>query len=356
MIASPPGILPDHAIRDLAARGAIRVAAPFDADQVQPASLDLRLGAKAWRIRASFLPGPQHLVADRLSSLVLHEIDLTAGAVLETGCVYLVELMESLTLDADLSATTNPKSSTGRIDVFTRVICDRGPAFDAVPAGYHGPLYAEVSPQTFPILARKGSRLSQIRFRRGKAELSMEDLTRLQATERLVATPDPIIGPNGIGVSIDLKGDPATGLVGYRAKRHTALVDVDKRAACAIADFWEPIHAHPKGELILDPDEFYILVSKEALCVPPNYAAEMVPFDPGVGEFRVHYAGFFDPVSAIAPQGVVAREACWKCARARCPSSWSMARSSHASFMSICAPSLTSFMDRSRPPIIRHRA
>lgn len=289
------GILPGHAIEALAARGAIRIARPFDADQVQPASLDLRLGAVAWRIRASFLPGPGVSVAQRLDQLALHQLDLSKGEVLETGCVYLVELQEALALPPDIAASANPKSSTGRLDVFTRVIADRARAFDVIPAGYDGPLYLEISPRTFPILVREGSRLSQIRFRRGDARLDEVALGALNRRERLVDGVHADVAGGGIAVSVDLSGEGFGGLLGFRAKRHTGLIDVDARAACDVEDYWEPLGTRGRRELILDPDAFYILASKEAVHVPPDHAAEMVPFDPLVGEFRVHYAGFFDP-------------------------------------------------------------
>ena len=288
------GILPDQDIAALFESGALKTPRALDKDQVQPASLDLRLGEKAWRVRASFLPGPNHSVADKLDRLKLHEIDLTAGAVLETGCVYIVPLLETLALPSDISASANPKSSTGRLDIFTRVMTDHGAEFDKIAAGYHGPLYLEVSPRTFPIVARTGSRLSQIRFRTGHAVLSETELHDLHDAETLVATDPPNISWGGIALSIDLAGDE-NGLVGYRGKHHTGLVDVDKRAAHDVFDFWEPLYNRGAGELVLDPDEFYILVSQEAVHVPPLYAAEMTPFDPLVGEFRVHYAGFFDP-------------------------------------------------------------
>ncbi|MFC3726756.1 2'-deoxycytidine 5'-triphosphate deaminase [Neoaquamicrobium sediminum] len=288
------GILPDRDIAALFDARALASAGPLDADQIQPASLDLRLGAKAYRVRASFLPGPASTVAEKLERLKLHEIDLTAGAVLETGCVYIVPLQESLALPADVSASANPKSSTGRLDIFTRVMADYGQEFDKIPAGYSGPLFIEVSPRTFPIVVRAGSRLSQIRFRKGLALLSEAELQGLHVRETLVAAEEPNISGGGIALSIDLRGD-ADGLIGYRGKHHTAVVDVDKRAAQDLHDFWEPLFARGRNELILDPDEFYILVSREAVHVPPDHAAEMTPFDPLVGEFRVHYAGFFDP-------------------------------------------------------------
>lgn len=288
------GILPGHDIAGLFASGALASRRPLDADQIQPASLDLRLGEKAYRVRASFLPGPNSLVSAKLDRLKLHEIDLSQGAVLETGCVYIVPLLETLKLPASISASANPKSSTGRLDIFTRVMTDHGQEFDKIPAGYSGPLYLEVSPRTFPIIARIGSRLSQIRFRTGNAILSETELQELHAAERLIAAEPPNISGGGIAMSIDLRGDEK-GLIGYRGKHHTAVVDVDQRGAHDIVDFWEPLYNHGRPELILDPDEFYILVSQEAVHVPPLHAAEMTPFDPLVGEFRVHYAGFFDP-------------------------------------------------------------
>jgi dCTP deaminase len=302
---SEKGILPDRRIAALAEAGGIVITRPFAADQIQPASLDLRLGAIAYRVRASFLPGPGSTVARRIAELKLHEFALTDGAVLETGCVYIVPLIESLNLPADISAVTNPKSSTGRLDVFTRVIADETRGFDRVEGGYRGPLYAEISPKTFPVLVREGSRLSQIRFRHGDAVLGGEALRALHARERLVDRAEAVMG-EGVAVSVDLSGSGAgngAAIVGYRAKRHTAVIEVERRAAYEVADFWEPIPARADRSLILDPDEFYILASTEAVQVPPDYAAEMVPFDPLVGEFRVHYAGFFDPGFGYAGAG-----------------------------------------------------
>ncbi len=288
------GILADGAINKLYGDGKLLAARELDGDQIQPASLDLRLGTKAYRIRASFLPGRGNKVTTKLDRFKLHELDLREGAILETGCVYLVPLLESLALPQDIEASANPKSSTGRLDIFTRVIVDGSQAFDRIPAGYNGPLYLEISPSTFPVVVRTGSRLSQIRFRKGSSVLDDDALLALHKAETLVATSEPNIHNGGIGLSIDLTGDE-NGLVGYRGKRHTGLIDVDKKAAHVVLDFWEPIHNRGSGDLVLDPDEFYILVSQEAVHVPPKYAAEMVPFDPLVGEFRVHYAGFFDP-------------------------------------------------------------
>jgi dCTP deaminase len=286
------GISPAQSIRDLIAREAIRLERPLLDRQIQPASLDLRLGTCAYRVRASFLPGPGQSVRQRLGDVLMHEFSLEEGAVLETGCVYLVPLLESLRLPGDVMAATNPKSSTGRLDVFTRVIADGVRGFDTVPAGYEGTLWAEISPRTFPVLVRTGSRLSQIRFRSGEAGLDLAEMTALQTAERLVDTDQPDLR-NGISVTVDLSG-PDRGRVGYRAKRHTAVIDVDRVGGYDVEDYWEPVTAKNR-QLVLDPGEFYILASREAVHVPPAYAAEMVPFDPLVGEFRVHYAGFFDP-------------------------------------------------------------
>jgi len=309
---SQTGIINDRGVRSMFAAGEVTSARALDDDQIQPASLDLRLGNHAWRVRASFLPGKDALVSDKLERFALHKIDLTGGAVLETGCVYIVPLLEALALPQVVSASTNPKSSTGRLDIFTRVISDHAGQFDMIPAGYEGPLYLEISPRTFPIVVRTGSRLSQIRFRMGQPTLSETELADLHAAEGLVGAggeaSEALIDNRGIAMSIDLTGDDK-GLVGYRGKRHTGVVDVDKRGACEVLDYWEPIFNRGSRDIVLDPDEFYILVSREAVHVPPNTAAEMVPFDPLVGEFRVHYAGFFDPGFGHAAAGGVGSRA-----------------------------------------------
>ncbi len=299
--AARDGILPCQAIQQMLERGEIIAEVPPVEGQVQPASLDLRLGAKAYRVRASFLPGPGARVADKLEALQLHIIDLQTSAVLETGCVYVVPVLESVALPPEISAAANPKSSTGRLDVFTRVIADGVASFDQVPAGYKGALFAEICPQTFPIVVRQGSRLSQLRFRRGQTVDSDTSLADLHANEQLVSGSEADIA-NGIALSVDLSGG-SDGLVGYRAKRHTGVVDMDAPGSCAADDYWEPIAASKDRLLILDPDQFYILASKEAVHVPPTHAAEMVPFNPLVGEFRVHYAGFFDPGFGHAASG-----------------------------------------------------
>ena len=291
------GILPAHGIRNMIRDQQIWAVNGQKSgvleDQIQPASLDLRLGDTAYRIRASFLPGVSGQVMQKLEMLAFHKIDLTDGAVLETGCVYLVPLMEALALPERTGGFANPKSSTGRIDVFTRVITDFGVEFDKAPPGYKGHLYLEVSPRTFPVLVRAGSRLSQIRFRRGNPAHSDAEIKRLHQESALVDGRANIDG--GLALSIDLAGDKQTGLIGYRAKRHAGLIDVERENALPMNEYWEPIYNHGKNQLILDPDEFYILASRESVSIPPTHAAEMVPFNPLVGEFRVHYAGFFDP-------------------------------------------------------------
>ncbi|MFM8754406.1 MAG: 2'-deoxycytidine 5'-triphosphate deaminase [Phenylobacterium sp.] len=273
---SPAGILPCQTLEARIAREAITAAQPFDADQVQPASLDLRLGARAWRVRASFLPRPGRTVADRLGDVVMHEIDLTAGAVLERGCVYIAELQEALALPPGVSARANPKSSTGRLDVFVRLLTDHQPAFDDVAEGYRGPAFIEIAPQTFSVLVRSGSRLNQLRLKRG-------------APPRLAT----------VSVGVDLESDE---VAGFRARRHAGVVDMDRVACHDPRDFWEPLIPR-RGELLLDPGEFYILASREAVEIPVLQAAEMTPIDPSVGEFRVHYAGFFDPGFGAAEAG-----------------------------------------------------
>jgi dCTP deaminase len=272
-----PGILPSQSIEDLIADGAIGASRPFDLDQVQPASLDLRLGARAWRVRASFLPGLGRSVPQRLANLAMHELDLSRGAVLERGCVYIAELQESLALPKGVSARANPKSSTGRVDVFVRLLTDNSVAFDDVAEGYSGPTYIEIAPQTFSILVRSSTRLNQLRLKRGEP---------------------PKLQIRSVGVDLTQE------IAGFRARRHAGVVDMDHVEGHDPKDFWEPLIPR-HGELLLDPGEFYILASKEAVEIPVLQAAEMTPIDPSVGEFRVHYAGFFDPGFGTAEAGGV---------------------------------------------------
>lgn len=293
------GVIPDQGLRALLDQGAITLDRPLVEGQVQPASLDLRLGTVAYRVRASFLAGNGRKVADRIAEFEMHRVDLTDGAVLEKGCVYVVPLMESLRLPQGITAVANAKSSTGRLDLLTRLITDGGTEFDRIPEGYHGPLYAEVCPKSFSVLVRAGQRLNQIRFRQGQAVLSDRDLAALHAVEPLVSGTAMI--SEGLGFSVDLQ--PATGtLVGYRAKPHTGVVDLDRIGYYPASEFWEEIHSKD-GRIILDPGAFYILVSREAVTIPPDYAAEMAPYLAMVGEFRVHYAGFFDPGFGHAEAG-----------------------------------------------------
>jgi len=274
------GILSASSITALTERGHIHFAAnQIDEGQIQPASLDLRLGRKAYRIRASFLPGPKRSVEDCLQHVSMHEINLEPGAVLETGCVYLVPLLEHLNLPDRLSAAANPKSSTGRLDVFTRVIGDGCSQFDAIPHGYKGPLYLEIAPRTFSVLVRTGDRLAQIRFRDGAQKILKTET-----------------------VSIDLEGNGDDAVIGYRARRHSGLVDIAHVGGHAAKDYWQPIYA-PDETLILDPNEFYILVSKESVTIPADEAAEMAPIATEIGEFRAHYAGFFDPGFGMGGDG-----------------------------------------------------
>ena len=285
------GVLPSQALRGLIASGALSADPAILPDQIQPASLDLRLGHVAYRVRASFLAGAGRPVAERLAEFEMHRIDLSQGAVLEKGCVYVIPLMERLALPAGITAVANAKSSTGRLDLLTRTITDGGVEFDRIAPGYTGPLYAEVCPRSFSVLVRPGMRLNQIRFRQGQAVLDDAALAALHAGEPLVNGPAVI--SEGLGFSVDLRPDQGD-LVGYRAKPHAGVIDLDKIGHYPAPDFWEEVRT-TEGRIILDPGAFYILVSREAVTIPPDYAAEMAPYLAMVGEFRVHYAGFFDP-------------------------------------------------------------
>ena len=285
------GVLPSQAIKAMIADGTLSGNPAILSEQIQPASLDLRLGTVAYRVRASFLAGTGNTVESRLSEFEMHRIDLTNGAVLEKGAVYVVPLMESLALPDGVQAVANAKSSTGRLDLLTRTITDEGVEFDRIAPGYTGPLYAEICPRSFSVLVRPGQRLNQIRFRKGQAILSDIELRDLHAQEGLVSGEAHI--DEGLGFSVDLRPE-TTDLVGFRAKPHTGVIDLDKIAHYEPSEYWEPIHTK-EGRIILDPGAFYILVSQEAVTIPPDCAAEMAPYLAMVGEFRVHYAGFFDP-------------------------------------------------------------
>jgi len=298
------GILPSHAIRELVRAKAIQGLEEISVDQVQPASIDLRLGTTAYRLRASFLPGSRSTVEDKIRDFGMHAFDITEGAVLEVGCVYIVPLLEYLALPPRVWGLANPKSSTGRIDVLTRLITDHAEVFDKVKEGYHGRLYAEISPRTFSVVVRKGSKLSQLRLRRGSDSLSAAMHHRLHEEFRLVDRDLNKKGPfKGIPLTVDLQGEATDGLLGFRARQHADLIDVENIGYYEPIDYWEPIFAREHKHLILNPGDFYILASKEAVSVPPQYAAEMVAYDTLIGEFRVHYAGFFDPGFGYAESG-----------------------------------------------------
>ena len=307
------GLLPSQMLREAVALGReILSPQPIGDDQIQPASIDLRLGEVAYRVRASFLPGARASVRDKLDLLSMHRIDLTRGAVLEKDCVYIVPLFEYVALRSRTSGFANPKSSIGRLDVFARVITDHGTEFDRVREGYKGPLYAEISPRSFSILVRTGSSLVQLRIRRGSPPFSDTALRRLHQEVGLVETSPGTLSAreairDGLAFTVDVAGDKKSGVVGYKARRHTDLIDVDRVCHYGPRDFWEPVYAHRgpggPGGIVLDPHDFYILASREAVLVPADHAAEMLPYHTFVGEFRVHFAGFFDPGFGTAETG-----------------------------------------------------
>lgn len=294
------GILPAQWIRRLYDRGQI-AGRQLDRNQIQPASLDVRLGKTAYKIYASFLPGVGASVPQRVERLTSYEIDLTTPQVLTKGSVYLIEIEETLNLGSSISAIANPKSSTGRLDVFTRIIANKSDVFDVIPANYAGKIWAEVSPRTFDVMVRRGTRLSQLRFRRRTSSQHPHSTFRLNDTElealhdRSRLTDETPIIRQGINLRVNLTRDNGTNIVAYRAKKFTSFIDMDKVASYRAEDFWDAIEPTKDGNLLLCPGEFYILASKEKLHIPADHAAEMVAIDPVMGEFRVHYAGFFDP-------------------------------------------------------------
>lgn len=301
------GVLPCQALEGLVARRVLDADPPIVPEQIQPASIDLRLGARAWRVRASFLPGAGVRVADKLANQAMHDFDLRGGAVFEKGCVYVVELQERAHLphavkrERALEGLANPKSSTGRLDVFTRLITDGATSFDRVPPAYDGPLYAEIAPRAFSILAREGSRLCQLRLKRGTPDMPLTEMQKLHAKTRLVDSPAgaALIRGDRVAITLDLRAP--NGIAGFRARKHADLVDVDSRDHYDPRDFWEPVRPRAGGGIVLDPDDFHILATVERVRIPPGAAAEMVAYDATYGELRVHYAGFFDPGFGYGP-------------------------------------------------------
>jgi dCTP deaminase len=299
--SAPFGLFGRRKIKAMAGRRLVQAGRPMEGSQFQPASLDLRLSKEAYRVRASFLPGRARTVKDHLMTLNPEPISLAGdGAVLEKGIVYIARLAEQLALLPSMSGAANPKSSTGRLDIFTRLIVNRAEAFDEVPLGYEGELWLEISPRSFSVRVREGSTLSQVRFRTRNSQqmerfnfrLGDGELRRRHAQSPLVDGELEV--RDGLVLRVALCDLPM-GVVGYRAIKNGSVIDVDRPGGYAAEDFWEPIHARPDKRLVLDPDEFYILASREKVQIPADLAAEMAPIDPAIGEFRVHYAGFFDP-------------------------------------------------------------
>ena len=339
------GILPSQEIRELIRNGKIRSGAEIPDGQIQPASMDLRLGNVAYRIQASFLPGRSSTIETKIKDLCLAEIDLSRPALLERDAVFIVPLVESLALPSDIGGKANPKSTTGRLDIFTRLITDGGLEFERVPTGYKGSLYVEIVSRTFPIVVGAGTKLNQLRFVRGNPPSGDGVLEQLAQRERLVYydngdTPAEAVVERGLDklppegdstarayidrglrTTIDLEGVGNSTIVAYKARRNCPPVDLSKVGAHDAAEFWEPIASPKSRGLVLDPGDFYLLSSKERFCVPAGWAAEMEPFDQSSGDFSVHYAGFFDPGFGYGTRGEIkGTRGCWKCARTRCPS------------------------------------
>jgi dCTP deaminase len=300
MQARTTGILPSQEISNLIARGNISAAPAINPEHIQPASLDLRLGDMAHRVRASFLPGPNSTVEAKIKELRMTRVDLTAAPVLERDCVYIIPLVEELNLPDNISGKANPKSTTGRLDIFTRLITDYGTEFDRVPPGYKGKLYAEVVSRTFTVAVRAGMRLSQLRFVQGNPVAGDRTIKGLDQEEPLVYmddedSPVKVRTHRGLRITVNLEGSEPGEVIAYKAKRYAPAIELDRIDYYPTEEFWEVRHQSANKSLILEPDDFYILASRERVRVPPEFAAEMVPFDPSDGEFRIHYAGFFDP-------------------------------------------------------------
>jgi dCTP deaminase len=303
------GILPAQEIQQLIKNGKVLSRVEIAEDQIQPASLDLRLSDKAYRLRSSFLPSGNSLIGPKIRQLLVEEIDLNQPALLAPGNVYIAQAAEYLDLPPDMEAKANPKSTTGRLDIFTRLLTEGQQIFESVSKGYSGDLYVEIFPRTFPIIVRAGTKLNQLRFYRGESETDDEQLRKVAQKRPLVyenggAANKPIIR-GGLRLSIDLSGSEG-GVVAYKGKKTETPIDLSRVGAYDIEQFWQPFYARDlRGSLVLNPGEFYLLASKERVSVPPDYAAEMESYDPSIGEFTVHYAGFFDPGFGYGESGEI---------------------------------------------------
>lgn len=295
------GVLPAQQLREVIANEWM-VAGPWriPSESVQPASVDLRLGEHAWALRCSFLPDSDSTVEEKIEDIAFERIDLRDGATLERDRPYLVPLIEELRLPVQLRAKANPKSSTGRLDVFTRVLTDRNHRFDEIAGGYQGKLYLEIVPRTFAIRVKTGLALNQVRLMSGEARLSDAQLLALhEETPLLYRDAAPVGGSelslgDGLFLSLDVSGTSES-IVGYRAKKNSLPIDLTEVGALKWRDYWEPVHPEKGGRIVLEPEVFYLLLSAEGVSIPPSYAAEMLAYDPTAGELRTHYAGFFDP-------------------------------------------------------------
>lgn len=312
------GVFSDEELNEAIGSGVITATEPIEEGQVQPASIDLRLGTKVYRLVSSFLPENEG-VLDKLhqkdmygTDLVMYEMDMGEdGKILEKDSVYLIPLMESLKLPRGVGGKANPKSTTGRLDIFTRIITDKNPRFDEIKDGYKGGLFLEIMPRSFTVKVKAGQSLVQLRLRRGNCLVGDAQLKRLNTDTGIlydgkdkVSNANGNIISNGIFMSVDLKGDKS-GIIGYKSKKNSHVVDLSNKDHYNIEDFWEPIYNNGKNTLILEPEEFYILASKEKIRIPGGYASEMLPFEAGSGELRTHYAGFFDPGFGYGKRGEV---------------------------------------------------
>ena len=296
-----PGYLPCQLIEQVHRQGMIRSQETILASQIQPVSMDLRLGPKAYRIQCSFLPENEP-VETKLKEVSLYDFDITDGGILEKNAIYLIPLMEELSLSSSLCGLANPKSSTGRLDMFTRVIVDGGHRFDEIPLGYKGKLYLEIISRSFPVKIHAGLSLNQLRL----ANVSSQSLDKKKLVLKYRNNPilfdrsgfsipvDEVKVEEGIYVSVDVSGDQPDSIIAYKAKTNSTVIDLSKTKYYKAEEFWEPIYRNKKNWLILEPESFYIMMSKERVCIWPDWLAEMVAYEPNSGELRTHYAGFFD--------------------------------------------------------------
>jgi len=264
----------------------------FKKSQIQPSSIDLSLSDECYEIKTSFL-SPDSKVRDKLNKIYSKKINLKTSKIFKKNKTYIVRLNETLHLNNSISGHCNPKSSTGRLNIFCRTILDYCDEYEKIPKNYNGEIFLEITTRSFDIKISKGDKLNQMRLRKKTNNyLNDKDLKKINKRNALIFTNKKNIIENGLRISVDLSNDNK--ICAYVAKKTSLNINFSKISFYEIKKFWKPLKP-VNNSLIIEKNKFYILKSREKIRIPSNLAGEMIPYDTGIGDFRAHYAGFFDP-------------------------------------------------------------